>query len=216
MYTRKELADKVGISVQKIKEYEEKGYLVSVCNFITGNHYYSDYKPILLSFLSCLEKRGMSQEKILDVLNGEKSTEIELLEKENYIQNVNFSIISGDYQDYVKWNGKREENSVEAHEIKKNHAKYYIILDEDRFYGNLLVYCYENTFFENSLLVCNDILFKTVIDYLKAEGYSYITYYGYQKEEKTIQYLKDKYSAEVIDDNVLFGNILFVKLKIIL
>lgn len=48
------------------------------------------------------------------------------------------------------------------------------------------------------------------------KGYSYITYYEYQKEEKTIQYLKDKYSAEVIDDNVLFGNILFVKLKIIL
>ena len=66
MYTRKELADKVGISVQKIKEYEEKGYLASVCNFITGNRYYSDYKPILLSFLFCLEKRGMSQEKILE------------------------------------------------------------------------------------------------------------------------------------------------------
>ena len=112
MYTRKELADKVGVSVQKIKEYEEKGYLASVCNFITGNHYYSDYKPILLSFLSRLEKRGMSQEKILDVLNGEKSTEIELLEKENYIQNINFSIISGDYQDYVKWNGKRVSQRV--------------------------------------------------------------------------------------------------------
>lgn len=55
-----------------------------------------------------------------------------------------------------------------------------------------------------------------MIDYLKGEGYSYITYYEYKKEEKTIQYLKDKYSAEVIDDNVLFGNILFVKLKIIL
>ena len=28
MYTRKELADKVGISVQKIKEYEEKVILI--------------------------------------------------------------------------------------------------------------------------------------------------------------------------------------------
>ena len=59
-------------------------------------------------------------------------------------------------------------------------------------------------------------MFNIVFDYLKAEGYSYITYYEYKKEEKAIQYLKDKYSAEVIDDNVLFGNILFVKLKIIL
>lgn len=216
MYTRKELADKVGVSVQKIKEYEEKGYFHSVCDFITGNHYYSDYKPILLSFLFCLEKRGMSQEKILEALNGKKTKELELLERENYIKNVNFSIISGGYQEYIKWNGKREENSVEAHEIKANHAKYYIILDEDRFYENFFIYCYENTIFENSLLVCNDILFKNVIDYLKGEGYSYITYYEYKKEEKTIQYLKDKYLAEVIEDNVLFGSILFVKLKIVL
>lgn len=48
------------------------------------------------------------------------------------------------------------------------------------------------------------------------KGDSYITCYEKRQEEKTIQYLKDKYSAEVIDDNVLFRNILFVKLKIIL
>ena len=48
------------------------------------------------------------------------------------------------------------------------------------------------------------------------KSYSYITYYEKRQEEKTIQYLKDKYLAEVIDDNVLFGNILFVKLKIVL
>mgnify|MGYP004564594541 CR=1 FL=1 len=216
MYTREELANKAEVSVQKIKEYEDEDYFHSTCNFITGNHYYNDSKPILLSFLQCLEKKGMSHEEIWEVLNGTKSKEIERLEKENYIKSVDFSIISGNYRDYVKWNGKKDENSIEAHEIKCNNAKYYIILDEDRFYGDFLVYYHENTIFENSLLVCNDVLFKNVIDYLKGEGYLYITYYEYEKEKTTIQYLKDKYLAEVIEDNVLFGNILFVKLKIVL
>lgn len=216
MYTKKELANKTAVSVQKIEEYEKMDYFHSTCNFITGNYYYNDYKPVLLSFLQCLEKKGMSYETIKEVLHGKKSKEIELLEKENYVKSIDFSIISGDYQDYVKWNGKKEENSIEAHEIKCNNAKYYIILDEDRFYGDFLVYYHENTIFENSLLVCNEVLFKNVINYLKEQGYSYITYYEYEKEITTIQYLKDKYLAEVIENDILFGNILFVKLKIVL
>ena len=55
-----------------------------------------------------------------------------------------------------------------------------------------------------------------VYEEIEKREYNKEDYAEYKKEEKAIQYLKDKYSAEVIDDNVLFGNILFVKLKIIL
>ena len=49
-------------------------------------------------------------------------------------------IIEGNYDEFIKWNGLKEKNKPIAIDIKNNVAKYYIVLENDEYYSEFILF----------------------------------------------------------------------------
>ena len=96
-----------------------------------------------------------------------------------------------DYNGYLEWNGKKQQDTPAALKIKDGLCDYYIIETENGIYADLLVFKDENNLV--NLHICNA---------LKLEY------------DLTINLLKDKYGVVTFkQDNNVYGEELFNKIK---
>lgn len=92
----------------------------------------------------------------------------------NYVENVSYKIIKGDYNEFLKWNGYRCEDTPAALEIRDNIAIYYILLKNDKFKGDFLVFPNEENATNLNKMIIDDDEFNFCLKYLKSQ-YKYLT-----------------------------------------
>ncbi len=117
----------------------------------------------------------------------------------NYVKDVSYEIIRGDYDEFVKWNGYRCADSPAALEIGDNVAVYYILLKDGKFKSDFLVFPMEGNNINVNKWITDDEEFVFCLNYLKGE-YKYLTMSSCEQLDNSASRIR-KY-CKVVDENI--------------
>lgn len=108
-----------------------------------------------------------------------------------------------DYDGYIYYNGKRNENTKEAKLVKKKKVDYYVLLEDDSFYSefcvskkdNIILFNYfEKSFTKNPEFIMKELSKKYDVVNINSIGL-HIT-----DNEQILKYLKEHF--QVLDENI--------------
>lgn len=112
----------------------------------------------------------------------------------------NLRVIKGDYNEYVKWNGLRLADDEFALNIKDGKTKYYIVLDDEKFFSDFFLFTDEMDVNLNIVGRFDEIA-KVMIETLK-EDYDVLTFTSDENTYNNFQYMKDYVEVLSEDEDV--------------
>lgn len=184
MYKIGDFSKKVGVPIKTLRYYDEINLFKPLyIDDFTGYRYYVDEQIEMIDKIVMLKELGLSLKEIDEYLktgnvciieNKGKEFWIKMEAIKNYVKDVSYEIIRGNYDEYVKWNGYRCADSPAALEIRDNIAIYYILLKNGKFRSDFLVFPEEENTTTLNKWVLDDDEFVFCLNYLKGE-YKYLT-----------------------------------------
>lgn len=184
MYKIGDFSKKVSITIKTLRYYDEINlFKPSYIDDFTGYRYYTDEQIEQIKKIIMLKELNLSLKDIADYLktgnlsiieNKGKEFRLKMEKIKNYVENVSYKIIKGDYNEFLKWNGYRCEDTPAALEIRDNIAIYYILLKNDKFKGDFLVFPNEENATNLNKMIIDDDEFNFCLKYLKSQ-YKYLT-----------------------------------------
>ncbi len=134
MYKIGDFSKKVSIPVKTLRYYDEINlFKPSYIDDFTGYRYYTDEQIEQIKKIIMLKELNLSLKNIEDYLktgnlsiieNKGKEFRLKMEKIKKYVENVSYKIIKGDYNEFLKWNGYRCEDTPAALEIRDNIAIY--------------------------------------------------------------------------------------------
>lgn len=184
MYKIGDFSTCVDVPVKTLRYYDEIDlFKPSYIDNWTGYRYYQDDQIEEIKKIVMLKELNLSLKEIREYLDTgnvhileEKSKEFRLKMEaiKNYVNDVSYEIIKGDYDEYLKWNGYRCAETPAALEIKDNVAIYYILLKNGKFKSDFLIFPNEDNSTNLNKSVVDEEEFVFCINYLSSE-YNYLT-----------------------------------------
>ncbi len=207
MYKINDFSKISNTSITTLRYYDEIDlFKPNYTDIFTGYRYYLDEQLNNMKIINQLKEIDISLNDIKTYLEN-KDQKILLKQKELYKEKLkkieeiinmtetnNYKIVEGDYKKYVEVNGTRNINNRQALEVRDNNARYYIINKNDNFYDDFVIYNENNWITLNRKEFMNEELIKAIFNYLKEEGYEYLTIFVPVEDEEYQNELKNKYN----------------------
>ena len=226
MYKIGDFSKKVSISVKTLRYYDEINlFKPSYIDDFTGYRYYTDEQIEQIKKIIMLKELNLSLKDIEDYLktgnlsiieNKGKEFRLKMEKIKNYVESVSYKIIKGDYNEYLKWNGYRCEDTPAALEIRDNIAIYYILLKNGKFKGDFFVFPSEENATNINKIIIDDDEFNFCLKYLKSQ-YKYLTMTSCEQIDNSANKIRKycKVINEVSKQKMVmmeeYGTILFIK-----
>lgn len=198
MYKINDFSKETNISIQTLRYYDKINlFKPSYVDFFTGYRYYQEDQIYKVKLIMELKDIGLSLEKIklyLETYNNNILLDYkeEMKNKMNKIDDLlnkkdKYTIKQYDYKKYVEINGLRQADCCQALEVRDNNATYYIIEKNSKFFDDFVIYTDEKWITINKRYFNDEILIKTIFDYVKKEvGYDYVIIYVPKEESVNI------------------------------
>ena len=198
MYKINDFSKETDISVQTLRYYDKINlFKPSYVDFFTGYRYYQEDQIYEVKLIMELKDIGLSLEKIklyLETYNNNILLDYkeEMKNKMNKIDNLlnkkdKYTIKQYDYKKYVEINGLRQADCCQALEVRDNNATYYIIEKNGKFFDDFVIYTDEKWITINKRYFNDELLIKTIFDYIRNEvGYDYVIIYVPKEESVSI------------------------------
>ena len=184
MYKIGDFSKKFSVPVKTLRYYDEINlFKPSYIDDFTGYRYYTDEQIGQIKKIIMLKELNLSLKNIEDYLktgnlsiieNKGKEFRLKMEKIKNYVENVSYKIIKGDYNEFLKWNGYRCEDTPAALEIRDNIAIYYVLLKNGKFKGDFLIFPSEENATNINKIIIDDDEFNFCLKYLKSQ-YKYLT-----------------------------------------
>lgn len=103
-------------------------------------------------------------------------------------------IIEGNYDEFIKWNGLKEKNKPIAIDIKNNDAKYYIVLEDDEYYSEFIVFPKEDNLINLNITIGVKTFIEEAINYLKKD-YDYLVFKSDENMYNNLDIIRNNYNC---------------------
>lgn len=103
-------------------------------------------------------------------------------------------IIEGNYDDYIKWNGERNKNIPLALDIKNNNAKYYIVLKDNEYFSEFILFPQEDNLINLNITIGIKDFIEDAINYLKKD-YEYLVFKSDENTYNNLNIIRDNYNC---------------------
>ena len=210
MYKINDFSKISNTAITTLRYYDEIDlFKPNYTDIFTGYRYYLEEQLNTIKIINQLKEIDISlndiktylENKNLDILLKQRELYQEKLKKIEEIINMketnNYKIVEGDYKKYVEVNGTRNINNRQALEVRDDNARYYIINKNDNFYDDFVIYNENNWITLNRKEFVNEELINAIFNYLKEEGYEYLTNFVPVEDEEYQNELKNKYNISV-------------------
>lgn len=179
MYKIGDFSKCVDVPVKTLRYYDEIDlFKPSFTDTWSGYRYYEDFQIDEIKKIMMLKELNLSLKEIKEFM---ETSDINIIEDKgeefrlkmeaikNYTSDVNYEIIKGDYDEYIKWNGLKSSSHPQALELRDKAAAYYVILKNGKFFKDFYVYFETNNATSLIRLWVHEDLFAYCIDYLSKE-----------------------------------------------
>ena len=103
-------------------------------------------------------------------------------------------IIEGNYDEFIKWNGLKEKNKPIAIDIKNNVAKYYIVLKNDEYYSEFILFPKEDNLINLNITISAKTFIEEAINYLKKD-YDYLVFKSDENIYNNLDIIRNNYNC---------------------
>ena len=103
-------------------------------------------------------------------------------------------IIEGNYDEFIKWNGLKEKNKPIAIDIKNNVAKYYIVLENDEYYSEFILFPKEDNLINLNITISAKTFIEEAINYLKKD-YDYLVFKSDENIYNNLDIIRNNYNC---------------------
>ena len=103
-------------------------------------------------------------------------------------------IIEGNYDEFIKWNGLKEKNKPIAIDIKNNVAKYYIVLENDEYYSEFILFPKEDNLINLNITISAKTFIEEAINYLK-KVYDYLVFKSDENIYNNLDIIRNNYNC---------------------
>ena len=105
----------------------------------------------------------------------------------------NYEVMESNYRKFIEVNGTKQIKCPMGIELRNNNARYFLINKNNEFYNDFVIYNNNNWLTLDKRFILDEKLMEHIFNYLKDEGYDYITIYVPVEDEKFMDYLKTHY-----------------------
>lgn len=206
MYTINEFSKLSNTSVTTLRYYDEIDlFKPSYTDIFSGYRYYIEEQIYTISIINKLKEIDISLSDIkkylkdhdLDILIKQREKYKDKLKKVEEIikmkENSNYEVMESNYRKFIEVNGTKQIKCPMGIELRNNNARYFLINKNNEFYNDFVIYNNNNWLTLDKRFILDEKLMEHIFNYLKDEGYDYITIYVPIEDEKFIDYLKTNY-----------------------
>lgn len=183
MYKIGDFSKKVAVPVKTLRYYDEIGlFKPSYADPFTGYRYYEEKQIVSIKKIAMLKGLHLSLKEIdaymktgnICILeNKEKEFRLKVEAIKDYVEDISYEVIKGDYDEYIKWNGLKCAETPAALEVRDQVAVYYILLKNGKFKEDFLVFPQEDNMTNLNKCVFDDNEFVFCLHALQKE-YKYL------------------------------------------
>ena len=211
MYKISDFSESTDTPIATLRYYDSIDLLKpAFVDDFTGYRYYDEDQIKVLKKINKLKETGLSLDdikKYIDTENKEilinkmldyKVKSDALFDYFNDIDSDEYTVLQGNYDDFVRINGELHLDNPRALEVKSGNDKYYYVIKNGRVYTDYTVVETNDNWITilNRYLFKNKELISAIASKMKEDGYEYMTEICPVEMEDIIECIKEQFETE--------------------